>query len=503
MALMGLDFGTTNVKSVIFSEKGEQLASAEYEIEHLHPQQGWTEIRPQDYWNSAKKASKKAISSLEEGTVEAVGLSGLGGEMFPADKDGKPLYNILPPYDKRAVDQLEDLQKELDCETFASVTGYTVCDLSVLNRVIWFKENKPDLLKDGWRIMTTQDYALTKMGVRPVIDYSRASITTPFDLEKKEWSNEILNELNISPEVFPEVVPSEEVVGEISKSSAEELGLSEGVKVVAGGFDQAVSSVGAGLVDPEKAEGTVSTGTFEVTGSLTKEPINADKVCGLTCYTNFSPQGYYYNFNTLPTGGSSLKWFIENIAQIEQEKAEEEGKDIHNYLFEDVEFEGGNNLVLPFFEGSQQNPRMRASFFGLSLETGKKELFKGLVEGTVHSFKENIRRLEKSAGFPIEEVHAVGGGANSDKWLQLKADLTGRVIKRMKVLDSAVLGAAIIAGVGIGVYPDYEDAVEVAVHEKESFTPREKVSQAYEEQHEKYKKMYNLLDGIDLTMQIG
>ncbi len=135
------------------------------------------------------------------------------------------------------------------------------------------------------------------------------------------------------------------------------------------------------------------------------------------------------------------------------------------------------------------------------METGKKELFKGLVEGTAHSFKENIKRLEEGSESSIKEVNAVGGGANSDKWLQLKADLTGRKVKRMEVLDSAVLGAALIAGVGTGVYSDYQDAVERAVHEKETFSPRKEIAKVYDDQHEKYKKMCEILDGINLTMK--
>ena len=488
MALLGLDIGTTGTKAVLFSESGEIIDSDYQEYPLICPKPGWAELNPEKLWQAVQKTINQVFSRGKP-SIKALCISCMGDNLVPIRKDGTPNYSGILSFDNRSIEEVKLVSNTIGKETYFQTTGSPLTTMANLCKILWLRQNQPEVFQSTWKFMTFADYTLFRMGFTPQIDYSMASRNI-FDIRRREYPREILKEFGLTDDMFSTPIPSDHVVGEIPSDTCKQLGLPRGVKVIGGGIDLAFGVLGAG-VSPLTPEAVADVaGTFEHAAYIHNKPIltkRASRYNVISCCNVVKDS--YLIFRGLCTAGAAVRWFRDEFAHEEKVEAEKEGKSVYDVMFEPLEFEGGDIVVVPYFAGSWTDSQAKASITGLTLATAKKDILKALVEGITHELRMSVEIVESLGRNRLEVIRCVGGSAKSKKWLQLKSDMTGRIVETVSVQETSALGAAILAGVATGVYSSIEDAIMNTVRLTDSFSPRREVFEIYNIQHNTYRKL--------------
>lgn len=505
---LGLDVGTTGSKSTIFDASGRKLSSAycEYRLYHRAPYR--SELNPAEVWSAIRKVIRESIkksraAGSDPGEIRAVGTSVLGEAFLPVDKNGKPLRWSMTTVDARAVEQTMWWEENFAPGEVYKITGQPLSSsmpIYPLQKIQWIRENEERIYKKTWKFLCWEDYVNYKLTGTPVIDYSLASRTMMFDIRKSGWSAEILETAGIDVAMLPEVAPSGRIVGEVKNSAQKETGLLHGTPVVTGGHDQACGALGAGIT----REGSLmdATGTVECYGAvndrLGSTPADAMRRKGYAVHS-YVIEGEYFTFGFNPTGGAVLRWFRDNLANEERAEARKSGVDVYDVITSKASTSpvGAKNLfLLPYFEGSgtpNWNRAVKGTMVGLTLSHTKNDMARAILEGLCCELRWNIDVMENS-GLSIGGIRAIGGGAKSGFWLQMKADVTGKkVLVPETGMETTALGAAILASKGIGFYGGVNGAVKRMSRTRGRYHPKPEVSKKYEEVYERYIRLYPLI----------
>jgi xylulokinase len=331
------------------------------------------------------------------------------------------------------------------------------------------------------------------LGAEPFVDYSLANRTLLFDLGEHTWSEEILELVGLDRSKLPDPAPAGEVIGTISDSMARELGLPSGVSIVTGAHDQCANAVGCGVIREGRA--VYGMGTFIcITPAFSERREPAAMIeQGLNTEHHAVP-GQFVSF-IYNQGGSLVKWFRDRFAAVEHRLAQESGRELYADLFAEIPEGPSGVVVLPHFATTGPPEFLSDScgvIAGLRLETSRGDILKGILEGVTFYLKECVESLPPT-GIEITDFRAVGGGSKSDAWIQMSADILGQPFVRPKVPEAGALGAAIIAGVGHGVFPSYRDGVEAMVSLERTFEPDPHKQKLYESQFEQYQRLWPLM----------
>jgi len=488
MSLLGLDIGTTGTKAVLFSELGQIIDSDYQEYRHIYRKPGWAELDPEKVWEAVRKTINQ-VASKNKSAIRALCISCMGDNVIPVRSDGRPNYNGILAFDNRATEEVKIVSTAIGRQKYFQTMGSPLATISNLCKILWLKRNQPDVFGDTWKFMMFADYVLFRMGFPPQISYSMASLNI-FDIKQKKYPEEMLQEFGLSGSMFSDLVPPDYVIGDIPSSVSSQLGLPKGVKVIAGGIDLAFGVLGSGVspITP----GTIAdvAGTFEHAAYVTKKPTLGKQAFeeNVLCFCNVVRDSYVV-FRGLPTAGAAVKWFRDEFAHQERAQATKENKSIYDVMIEPLRFDGGNIIMHPYFAGHYGNSSVRASIQGITLATKKSDILAGLIEGITHELRVNIEIIESIVKRRLDLVRAVGGLSRSKKWLQLKADLTGRTIETVSIQEASALGAALLAGVAIGVYNSIDEAIGNIVKVTDRFAPRHELFEIYDKQHDIYKKL--------------
>ncbi len=493
MSLMGLDIGTTGTKAIVFSRDGKILAAAYREYPLHSPQAGWLEINPNQVWGSVVEAVAEAARKTRE-PVTAVAVSCLGEAATPLDANGNILHNSILGFDSRAKDLACRWIARNDPMQVMRITGQPPSQMFTIFKIMWLKKHMPQVVKKAWKFLTYEDFAIYKMTGAPTVDYSMACRTMAFDVKAERWSGKICDEAGVDVSLFPDAKPSGTIVGEINGKMSGVLGLPKGCKVVTGGHDQPAGALGAGIVKERVA--IDATGTVECFAPAFSKPVMNQTMLrnNFCCYFHVAPKLYVtlaFNF----TGGSLLRWFRDTLGGEEKIEARKRGVDVYDVLLEKMSDKPTDLFVLPHFTMTgtpYMDPSPTGAIVGLNLASSKAEMIKAVLEGISYEMKLNIELLEE-AGIVVDELRAIGGGAKSEKWLQLKADMFNKRIVRLKTTEAACQGMAIAAGVATGVYTSFADAVKLLVKPDRTFVPNKRNASIYEEKLATYRRIYPAL----------
>lgn len=491
MSLMGVDIGTTGTKAVVFRENGDILASAYRTYDELFPRPGWVEMDPNQTWKAVCDVIQQASADVATDPVKAIGCSVLGEAVTPIDKSYRPLYNTLPSVDARCKAQVEWWKKTIGVDEIYAITGQPLHTSYSINKVMWLRDEMPEVFKKAWKFLLWEDLFCCWLGLAPTIDFSLASRTMAFDIHQRQWSAPLLDAANISPDLLARAVPAGICVGEIPASKARELGLPEGVVVTVAGHDVINGAFGAGAVKDGQAVLTIGT-TESIVVALDRPRLSREPRTEMfACYCHTAPEKYAaLAYSTC--SGNLLRWYRDHFAKSETEAAARQGINVYDLLTAKANLGRSGLLLLPHFIGSGTpylDPESRGALIGLSLATEPGDIIAAILEGTTFELKINLDSFE-NAGIAIHEMRAVGGGAKSDRWLQLKADITGKPIVRLDVTESGCLGAAIQAGIACGVYTSYAEAVERLIRLGDRFEPNQTTGQQYTEMYSTYRLLY-------------
>ncbi|MEI6132204.1 MAG: FGGY-family carbohydrate kinase [Bacillota bacterium] len=474
MAILGLDVGSTGCKAKVFSEGGEVLGSAHLEYPIF---ENVFETHGDIIWESVCKVIKDAVVNVNV-PVSSMSISSFGESLVPIDCSGNVLMNTMLYTDKRGGVQLSKLLEKIDETKIMSIAGMKPQTMYSLVKMMYIKDNYPKIYENTHKFLLVNSYITFMLTGEFIVDYSMASRTMAFDIKNKNWSFELLDAAGISDSKMPDPVPSGKIIGKICADKAQMLGLSEETVVVSGGQDQVCAALGAGVIDENVA--IDGTGTVECitpifnNPNLTSEFLNNNFTC-VPYILNEKYATYAYNF----TGGAILKWFKQNFAC---ESSYQELDRLGAKLPTDL-------IVIPHFAGSatpDMNENARGAFLGLKFDTDNATLYRAMIEGVTFEMLYNLEIL-KEFGIEFDELRAVGGGAKSDYWLQIKASILGKKIVSLDVEEAGIVGAAIMAGVATGIFESYEQAVSVFVRTRKIFEPIEVDKKHYEKSFKRYK----------------
>ncbi len=500
MNLMGLDVGSTGVKAVVFDEAGEILGSAYREYAEVYPQSGWIELRPDEVWQAVRTVIDEAAREAG-GDVRSLCISALGEAFTPVAEDGTFLYNTIVSPDARAIEQAESWRDTLGAQRVFEITGMPLHASFSLNKIMWLREHRPDIHKATWKYLLWPDAIAMKLGLTPRIDGSLAGRTMAFDVVKRRWSPEMLRTAKVDSAMFAEPIKSGEIIGEIGAKAAADVGLEEGCLVVAGGHDQPMNALGAGIVREGMAVDGM--GTVECITVAFDQPVLTSAMLdhNYCCYPHVVGDMYAtiaFNYSS----GSVLRWFRDHLAGDERRMAETVDRDVYDLILADLP-EGPSGLLwIPYFAGSGTpylDPMARGAILGLSLDVDRSRLAKGLIEGTCYELNLNIASLD-AAGVKIDRLRATGGGSRSDVWLQVKADITGKEVVTLNVSEAGCLAGAMLGGVALGVWSDLTEATEALVREGRSFEPDPDMHERYQQVYATYEQAWPAI--ADLTHKL-
>ena len=496
MSLMGLDIGTTGTKANVFSEDGRIVASGYREYPLVHPHAGWIELDAEHVWECVCEAVAEAARGAARDPVSALAISTLGEAAVPVAADGEVLAGSIIGFDNRAADLFDRWIAQQDPVEIMRITGQPPSQMFTIVKLMWIKQNQPDLFKHISKYMTFGDFAHLKMGLSPKIDYSMAARTMAFDIHRKVYSEQICAWADLSPKLLSDPAPTGAVVGELGRGAADALGLPVGCAICCGSHDQPAGALGSGVTEGGVAMD--ATGTVECFAVAMDEPVVNEMMLtnNLACYPHAAP-GLYVSLAFNFTGGSLLRWVRDNFARAETEEAERRGVDVYEVLTEQMADEPTDLFFQPHFTMSgapYMDPNPVGGVLGLTLSTTRGQFLRAVLEGISYEMKLNLSILCE-AGVEVKEFRAIGGGAKSDFWLQLKADMYNRPVVRLRVPEAASLGMAIAAGVAVGVYDSVGQAAGALVVPEETFEPEPGKAAFYDEMLSRYRSIYPALKG--------
>ena len=498
MSLLTIDVGTTGCKVVAFNEEGQIITQSygEYPLIHINP--GWSELDSQLVWQKVSDGIREVVSQTKNDPIEAVSVASQGEAVTPIDKNGQILDNSITSFDSRTSGISEQIEQKISPLEIMEITGMPLSDITTVAKLIWMRREKLDVYNRTWKFLCFSDFIYHQLGIHPVsIDYSLAARTMAFDILNNCWSDKILSIVDIDPKLFAQPVQSGSIIGQVSGPVAEELGLSKSVLAVAGGHDQPCGALGAGIIE----HGSVmdATGTVECIAPAITEPILTQKMIdGNFCCYPHTVSGLFVTLGFVSSGGVILRWFRDNFAQTEAAQAKADGQDVYDLLISTMPNEPSPIMLLPHFTGSGTptlDLNAKGAILGLTLQTTKADIIKAILEGISFEIRHNLNLLE-SAGVEINEIRAIGGGAKSSSWLQLKADIFGKPVVALDVSEGVSMGAAILAGTAIGIYKDTREAVEMLIKPMRTYHPNSKKQEFYLHRMESYSQFYEAIKHI-------
>ena len=490
-ALIGLDVGTTGCKAVVFDADGVLLASAAREYAVELPQPSWAEQDIEAVWQLALLAMGEAVAAAGTPAVAAVGLSVHGEAVTPVDDALRPLRPTILGMDTRTDEQNEWLRARFGARALFERTGMPIHTINTLPKLLWIREHEPGVWAAADRFLLVEDYLIARLTGQPAISACLASRTQLFDLQAGEWSTEILDAIGLESSRLAPVSESGTAVGELSTELVDRLGLAIAPVVVTGGHDQACGALGVGLTRPGLA--MVSSGTAEVVevalgSAVVSEPLYEGNI---SVYRATVPD-LFLAMTLNHSGGLTLRWFRDGFCEPQVEQAARSGADAYDLMLEGTSADPTGLLVLPHLAGAGTptfDTASRGAILGLTFSTSRTDLAKAILEGLTYELRLNLDLL-REGGVAIDVLRAIGGGAKSALWLQLKADVTGIPVITPRLTEAAAFGAALLAGAGAGLWPTAAAGAERFLELTDTYEPDPGRHAAYSELYERYREVY-------------
>ncbi len=444
---MGIDIGTSGCKAVVFDENGRQLSISHREYNIISKNEGWAELDPDEVIEKCFKVIKESAKQAFPYIVIGIGISSQGEAFTLVDKDGNALSNAFVSSDTRAKEYAESWAKEFGEEKLYHITGHTPHPLFSLFKILWVKQHMPGVWRKTHRILCFEDLLEYRLGIKdPAMGWSLAGRTMLFDVVNHCWSKEILDAVGIKEEQLAKPMLSGSKIGYVHEDIAKSLNLLNQTFIVVGGHDQPCCALGAGVVKDGMA--VYSSGTVEcITPAFRKAVFSNTLRKSNLCTFDHAVEGMYTTVAYSLTGGNLLKWFRDEFGGAEILEAERNNLNPYDLLLDKMPESPTKLLVLPYFTATGTpyfDTSVKGAIIGLDLSTTRGEIIKALLEGVGMEMKLNLEILKKS-GYEVKELRVIGGGANSQIWVQLKADVLGMPITVLDCSEAGCMGVAILA----------------------------------------------------------
>lgn len=495
--LLGIDIGTSACKIAVFDIDGNVIAagSGGYKVYYPHP--GWAEQNPAEWWGAVCGAVRRTLEKgkIHPADIAGIGIDGQSWSAIPVSKDGEVLMNTPIWMDTRAAKICEKAIMDVGEDAVFHVCGNSFTPSYTMPKVIWYRENAPEVYKNTYKILQSNSYIAYQLTGKMTQDISQGYGWQCFDMRKGVWDADFCRDLGVSEQFLPDIYQCHDIIGTVTKKAAAETGLLEGTPVAAGGLDAACGALGAGVVrDGETQEQGGQAGGM----SICLDEYKADKRLILSYHVTSSQ--WLLQGGTVG-GGGVMRWLEQEFGAYERIKGQENGKsslDLFNETAGRVSPGCDGMVFLPYMAGERSplwDPKAKGVFYGLDFSKTKGHFIRCAMEGVAFSLRHNLEVAE-NAGAVVEELRAMGGSANSLLWTQIKSDITGKRIVVPSSDTATTLGAAILAGVGTGIYADFKEAAAKTVIQKRIHEPDITNKAVYDRNYETYLQLYENLKSI-------
>ncbi len=494
--VLGIDLGTSATKTILVDENGVTRASAEYSYPMYQPHNGWAEQDPADWKKAVLATIKEVVQKTKVKPEEVTGI-GLSGQMHGSvllDENNEPLGRTILWCDQRSSRQVDEMLELLPMEKWLEISANPPLAAWTAAKMLWIRENEPEKYAKCRHLLLPKDYIRFVLTGEFATDVSDATGMQMLDVQNRCWSDEILDALKIDKSILGKLYESQEVTGYLLPEIAEECGLSTKTAVVAGGSDNACAAVGTGVVNEGQAFVTLGTSAvvFSHFDHYIRVPEGGLHVC--CC----AVPGCWHSMGGPMSAGLSIEWFKDRFCQDLVQKAKEENRSFYDMLTEitDAVPIGSERLIyLPFLMGERtphMDPLYRGAFLGLNTVHSQAHMLRAIMEGVVYCLAD-CNNMLKEQGIQVTSMRACGGGSRSIVYRKMLADLFECDIHTLGEEGGAAYGAAILAGVGTGLYPSVREACSRFITEKDTVSCDPKDAELYKKYHRIYDHMYEAL----------
>lgn len=482
--LLGIDLGTSSVKTAAMDPAGRMAGLSQQSYDIHSPLVGYAEQEPQHWWEAVRQTLSESVRQAGAGSSGryAIGLSGQMHGLVAIGMDGQVLRPAIIWCDQRTIEQKEQLEAMYSIEQLGKLVQNRAATGFLLLSLLWLKQNEPDTYEKIWKVMLPKDYIRYRLTGEVGTESTDASGTLAYDVANKCWSSELLEQLGIDPELLPTVREPWEIAGTLITEAANECAIPTGTVVVFGGADQPMQAIGNGILYQGQASCTLGT------GGQWFVPVDTptyDSLLRTHTFTHAAP-GKWYMMAAMLNAGLSHRWLTDNILQ---------NKDSRSLDDSAVQVPPGSEglIFLPYLTGERtphMDPFAKGAMFGLTLKHNEAHLVRSVMEGVAFGQREGLEVLV-ALGVRVDRIVMAGGGAKSAVWLQILADVLSCELYPSAMKEQACIGAAMMAGVGAGVYKSIEEACEIVVKQAERpITPIVKNRSVYEEQYSIFRELY-------------
>lgn len=490
MAFLGVDIGTSGVKATVIGVDGEILATSTAPLTMQTPQPGWAEQDPNAWWEASRKAIKESIQQAGSTKIQAIGLSGQMHSSVFLDSGGNVVRPALLWCDGRTTKECAEITNTVGESNLHDWTCNAALEGFTLPKVLWLRNNEPDNFKRVTKVMLAKDYIRYRLTGVMATEPSDASGTLMYDVRRDRWSRELLEAVNLPESLLPDVGGSSETLGKVSANVAVDLGLVPGTPIVGGGADNACGAIGVGVVSP--GEATASWGTSGTVLAPTAQPVVDPKLRTHT-FRHAAPNTWYVMGVVLSAGGA-FAWFRDQLARDltgapdADKQLDEEAKKIAI---------GADGVTfLPYLQGDRTPHRdasARGAFIGMTLAHTRAHLTRAVVEGVCFAMRDSITIL-REMGLPLSTLLLTGGGSKSNFLRQLQADVYGLPVTVPAREEGPAYGAALLAAVGAGAFPDIATACKATLGSGKDIQHPDPVNiNSYEEPYKRFRMLYPVL----------
>ena len=495
--LLGIDLGSTSLKAIVYDVQGNVVSRSSRPTEKYIPEEHpeWIFWHPDQVWNGIAAAIKEAVSHLPDPEhIKAVAVTGMGLDAVPIDQEGNWLYPFISWHDQRTLPQQQWWMENIGNQLTFSTGGWAPWPNNTALRMLWVRENEPAVHERAFKWLLIEDFVNHKLCGELATDFSMASCTLLFDQMAQNWSNKILELSGINRDLLCDPYPSGTLLGKITRESSEATGLAVGTPVVLGGHDHLCGALPVGIFKPGPVLDV--TGTWEIVMSVAPEPVLTGDMlnAGITIQSHVAP-GMYAGWGG-GVAAEMVEWFRKEFGLFAVVAAESEGGTECEHLLKIAEESppGSNGVMfLPHMSGASCpviDGSSLGAFVGLRTSTTRGDILRAIFEGLDYQFLDIVKTMESQMQIGADHIVAVGGAVRNKFWMQNKADVIGRPIEVPAVEEATPLGAAILAGIGVGIYQDVEDAFQAVEKPGDTYLPDLRLTEQYLERYQLYQGLY-------------
>lgn len=484
--LLGIDISTTGAKALLIDAEGDVVGSATSPLALSTPRPLWSEQDPEDWWQGVARSVRKVLADtgVAATAVKAIGLTGQMHGLVLLDEAGNVLRPAILWNDQRTGAQCDEIRRRIGKGRLIQITGNDALTGFTAPKILWVRQHEPPIYARTRHVLLPKDYIRYRLTGEFAMDRAGGAGTLLFDLKARTWSDEVLQALEIPAPWLPSTYEGPEITGDVSEGASAATGLAAGTPVVGGGGDQAAQAVGVGAVEPGIIALTL--GTSGVVFAATESPL-IEPEGRLHAFCHAVPDRWHLMGVMLSAAGS-LQWYRDTLAP---------GLDFDDLLSEaESAPPGGEGLLfLPYLTGERTphpDPLARGAWVGLTVRHSRAHLTRAVLEGVAYGIKDSFSLIQQAGLGRIEEVRLSGGGARSPLWRQIIADVLGQTLVTVKTTEGAAYGAALLAGVGAGLFENVPAACEQTIRVTGRTEPGEATT-FYQERYPRYRALYPAL----------